>query len=102
MRGTNVKRIVLAVGLLWLVAWSIGLARDLTVAWQVLYGAAIVAYLLLGAWSERTRWVPLVLSLLVTAFVAVATTLAVPLVIGGLIVAAAILVPPDVPERVYP
>jgi len=102
MRGTNVKRIVLAVGLLWFLGWGVGIARDLSLGWQALFAATVVAYLLLGVWSERTRWMPLVLSLLVTGFVAVVTFLAIPLVLGGLIVAAAILVPPDEPERVYP
>lgn len=99
MKPTNAKRIVLALALLWLAAWGIaGVWTGVSTFGVFLYFAGFVAYACLGAWGEKTRWLPLSLALVVTGIVAAATFLLVPVVIGGLIVCAAILMPTDVPS----
>lgn len=100
MNATNAKRIVLVLALVWLGAWGIaGVWSGVTTLGLVLYFGAFVAYAGLGAWGERSRWLPFALALLLTAIVAAATFLLVPVVLGGLIVSLAILMPTDASTR---
>jgi hypothetical protein len=99
VRPTLVKRIVLALAVLWLLAWGlVGLGEGVAPAWIALYVLAVAAFVALGAWGERARWLPLLLAILLTALLGVASAFLVPVVVGGLIVVAAILLPPDRPE----
>ncbi|MFA5860808.1 MAG: hypothetical protein WDA16_03845 [Candidatus Thermoplasmatota archaeon] len=96
MKATNAKRIVLVLALLWLGAWGVsGVWTGVSTLGIFLYFAGVVAYACLGAWGERTRWLPFALALVLTGIVAASTFLLVPVVIGGLIVCAAILMPTD-------